>query len=66
MDRIDSTGTIWIGFKYYDTDDWTVIPAQVNYSFYLAFRQGVGSIYGPNQDLAVEMIDNATVQAFDC
>ena len=62
---INSTGTLFVKFQYEETDDITVLPVQVYFDFYAGFKKGIGSTYGHDQEVSVELID-VNIKAFPC
>lgn len=65
MDKHNLTVTVFLNLKEGDESDFSVLPLQFHYSGYTAFRQGVGSKFGPNQEVALEALD-ASVKLFPC
>lgn len=50
------TGMLIYSFKEDEDDDIAMFPVQGFYSFYSAFRPGVGSIFGLNEESAFEVL----------
>ena len=42
-----------------------MVPAQIHYDFYAGFKRGIGSTFGYDQEVTVELID-VSIKAFPC
>jgi hypothetical protein len=47
-------------------DETTIIPIEVEVNFLMALRQGIGSRFGPNQELAFQWLWPFSVQMKQC
>ena len=64
LDLIESKHNMYLQFK--DTNsDLTIIPMEFSFDFYGGFRQGIGSRYGPSQEMATELVD-IRIQMKEC
>jgi hypothetical protein len=65
LDRLTLKNTIFALYKETEQDDLTIIPLHTRFSIFTAFKPGVSSKYGLQQDMAIEF-DDLDVQMGEC
>jgi len=57
LDRVNLRNNIFILYKENNLDDLTIIPLHTRFSIFTAFKPGVSSKHGKQQDMAIEFED---------
>ena len=66
LDRIALRHNLFLQFHGRDSGEIVIIPVEIETNFLAGLRQGIGSRFGPTQEIAAEWLHPFKVEMKEC